>query len=160
MRNFVAYVTGWFVSLSWVAFLASCCTIIGNTTKFCILIYYPDSPAIDSQWFPTLLALASLIFAALFNIYLAKKLPMIEGIMLAVHLATFVAIVVTLWTTSPRGNTQDVLFTFTNPGGWPNAGVASMVGLITSWGSLMGYDSSVHMSKSLRCTLQIAYLQY
>lgn len=146
MRKILAYCTGWLLTLAWITFLGSCGVIIGNTIKYCILVYHPDSPAANSQWLPTVLALIVLVGGAFFNIHLAKKFPMIEGIMLVIHLAGWVAVIVTLWTTSPRGNTHDVIFTFTNPGGWPNAGVASLIGVLTPFSSLFGYDSSVHMS--------------
>ena len=146
MRKVLAYCTGWLVTLSWVTFLGSCAVIIGNTIKFCILIYKPESKAANSQWLPTIIALGFLIGAAFFNIHLAKKFPMIEGIMLVIHLAGWAAVIVTLWVTSLRGNAHDVIFTFINPGGWENAGVASLIGVLTPWSSLVGYDSSVHMS--------------
>ena len=146
MRKLLSYCTGWLLTLSWCTYLASCAVVIGNLTKYCILVYHPDSTAINSQWFPTLLAVVVLIVGAMFNIYLAKKFPVLESIMLFVHLAAWAAIVVTLWVTSPRGNTSEVLFTFTNGGGWSSGGVATLVGVITAWSSLMGYDSSVHMS--------------
>lgn len=66
--------------------------------------------------------------------------------MLLLHLAAWLAILVTLWVTSPRGRAEDVLFTFTNGGGWSSAGVATLIGLITAWSSILGYDSSVHMT--------------
>lgn len=149
MRRVLAYTTGWLVTLSWVAFLAACATVIGNLIKFAILVYYPDNTKIGSQWFPTILALVFLIIAATFNIYAAKKFPLIEGIMLCIHLAGWAGVVVTLWVTSPRGNTQDVIFGFINPGGWPNSGVAALIGVLTPWSGLVGYDSSVHMSIEL-----------
>lgn len=148
MRKVFAYITGWLVTFSWITFLAACATIIGNLIKFCVLVYHPDSSAGNSQWLPTILALAMLILGALFNIHLAKHFPLIQRIMLGIHLLGWMAVVATLWTTSPHGNAQDVIFSFTNPGGWENAGVASLIGVLTPWSSLVGYDSSVHMSRS------------
>lgn len=146
MRKILAYCTGWLVTLSWMAFLAACATIIGNMTKFCILIYHPDNAAANSQWLPTIIALVMLIGAALFNIHLAKQFPIVQKIMLCLHLASFIAVIATLWATSPIGNTHDVLFSFTNPGGWANPGAASIIGVLTPWSSMIGYDSAVHMS--------------
>ena len=148
MRRVLSYCTGWLCVLAWATFLASCGVIVGNTTKACILVYYPDSTAINSQWFPTIFAMALLGFGGFFNIYLATKVPIFESIMLMVHLASWAAIIVTLWTTSPRGQADEVLFTFSNGGLWPNAGIATLIGVLTPWSSLVGYDSSVHMSKS------------
>ena len=75
-----------------------------------------------------------------------KKFPLLEAIMLCIHWTAWLAIVVTLWVTSPHGKASEVLFTFTNGGGWPSAGAATLVGILTAWSVFVGYDSSVHMS--------------
>ena len=149
MRRFLSYITGWLCVLSWATFLGSCGVIIGNVIKYCCLVYFPEAPWAISQWFPTILAILFLVFGGLFNVYLARKFPVVESVMLFIHLAGWAAVVVTLWVTSPRGNASDVLFTFSNGGAWPNAGIATLVGVLTPWSSLIGYDSSVHMSKFL-----------
>lgn len=113
-----------------------------------MLVYEPESPWAISQWFPTLISLGALIVAAVFNIYFAKKFPLIEGIMLFIHLASWAGIIVTLWVTSPRAPADEVLFTFANGGQWPNAGIATLIGVLAPWSSVFGYDSSVHMSMS------------
>ena len=84
---------------------------MGNIIKYCILLYHPDSTTIGSQWFPTLLGLLALFSGGLFNIYLTKRFPIFESIMLVIHLAAWLAIIVTLWVTSPRGDASEVLFT-------------------------------------------------
>lgn len=75
-----------------------------------------------------------------------RKFPFLEGLMLLIHWAAWLAIVVTLWVLSPRGKASDVLFSFTNIAGWPNAATATLVGILTAWSVFVGYDSSVHMS--------------
>lgn len=57
---------------------------------------------------------------------------------------------VTLWITSPRGHVYEVLFTFTNGGGWSSQASATIIGVITAWSSLLGYDSSVHMTENAK----------
>ncbi|KAK0822651.1 hypothetical protein LTR73_009152 [Friedmanniomyces endolithicus] len=101
---------------------------MGNLTKYCILLYWPDSTIIASQWFPTVLAIIFLLCGGLFNVYLTRKFAILEGIMLTIHWAAWIAIVVTLWVTSPRGKASEVLFTFTNSGGWRSGGVATLAG--------------------------------
>lgn len=70
--------------------------------------------------------------------------------MLSIHWAAWLAIIVTLWVTSPRGKASEVLFTFTNGGGWANAASATLVGVLTAWSVFVGYDSSVHMTENAR----------
>jgi choline transport protein len=126
--------------------VAGCGVIIGNLIKYCVVLYYPDSVAYNSQWFPTVLALASIIGAALFNVCLAKKFPLMEGVILFVHLAGWVAVIVTLWVASPRAGARDTLLTFSNGGGWDSAAGATLIGVLTPLAALGGYDSAVHMS--------------
>ncbi|KAK3117346.1 hypothetical protein LTR53_001397 [Teratosphaeriaceae sp. CCFEE 6253] len=136
--------------LSWQTTAAGCGVIMGNLTKYCILLYRPDSTMIASQWFPTVLAIIFLLCGGFFNVYLTRKFPILEGIMLTIHWAAWIAIVVTLWVTSPRGKASEVLFTFTNGGGWPSGGVATLAGVLSAWSVFVGYDSSVHMTENAK----------
>lgn len=150
MRKPLAYCVGWLLVLGWQTWLTSCGVVIGNTIKYCILVYHPDSVSVNTQWFPTLLAMVALVSGGMFNIYMTRKFPLFESIMLIIHFAGWLAIVVVLWVTSPRGNAHEVLFTFTNGGGWSSPAVATLVGVITAWSSLLGYDSAVHMTENVQ----------
>jgi amino acid transporter len=122
----------------------------------CILVYHIDSPAANSQWFPTLSAIISLVLGGLFNGRLAKAFPMLEGIMLVIHMASWAAFVVTLWVTSPRGHSKEILFTFNNGGGWSSPGAATLIGVLTACSALIGYDSAVHMSACAILTVTVS----
>lgn len=145
-RQILSYCTGWLCCLSWLGYLSGCGVIIGNLVHDCALLYHPDSASFNSQWFPTIIAVGSLLLGGLFNGRLAKQFPMLEGIMLIIHMASWAAFVVTLWVTSPRGDPRDVLLTFNNGGGWSSSGTATLVGVLTACSALIGYDSAVHMS--------------
>jgi hypothetical protein len=69
VRNLLAYCTGWLLVLGWHTTVAGCGVIVGNLTKYCILLYHPSSTAIGSQWFPTLLAIIVLLCGGFFNLY-------------------------------------------------------------------------------------------
>ncbi|KAK5130279.1 hypothetical protein LTR08_002239 [Meristemomyces frigidus] len=139
------------VVLGWQVVLATFYFSLDNGgTGDMIVIYVPDSDAVNSQWFPTTIAIVMLILSALFNMRLAKVFPTLEGVMLVIHVASWAAFIVVLWVTSPRGRPSDVLFTFNNGGGWSSAGLSTFVGLIGSSGSLVGFDSAVHMTENVR----------
>ena len=104
---------------------------------------YPFHP-----WHGTLLTIAAISFAIVFNTLLAVKLPLIEGLVLILHLCGFFGIIIPLWIMAPRGNAHDVLLTFSNNGGWPTVGLSAMIGLTTPLTALIGYDCSVHMCMS------------
>ncbi|KAK4548180.1 hypothetical protein LTR36_010049 [Oleoguttula mirabilis] len=149
-RTSLSYCTGWLCSLAWLGYLAACGVIIGNMVHDMAILYYPDSASFNSQWFPTTIAIAALVVGGLFNGRLAKQFPMLEGVMLVIHMASWAAFVVTLWVTSPRGNPRDVLLTFNNGGGWSSSGTASLIGVLTACSSLLGYDSAVHMTENAK----------
>lgn len=139
---------GWLCSLAWLGYLAGCGVIIGNLIHDCVLIYHPDSSVANTQWFPTLFAIIALLIGGLFNGRLSKQFPALEGIMIVIHMASWVAFVVVLWVTSPIGNANEVLLTFNNGGGWSSPAGATLIGVLTACSGLLGYDSAVHMSMS------------
>ena len=75
-----------------------------------------------------------------------KEFPVFQKIMLTIHWAAWLAIVVTLWATSPHGKASEVLFDFFDGGMWDSLAGATLVGVLTAWSVFVGYDSSVHMS--------------
>jgi choline transport protein len=119
-RRILSFCTGSLCVLAWPTFFASCCVIIGNTVKDCVLIYHPTSPVIGHPiapgWFTTLVAWVALYFAYVFNTIWAKRLAWFEKAMLVVHVCLFFAVAVVLLTMSPRAQAKDVLLTFNNGG--------------------------------------------
>lgn len=101
------------------------------------------------RYHATLLTIAIITFSIVFNTVLAVRLPLIEGIVLILHVAGLFAIIIPLWVTAPRGNAHDTLLLFTDNGGWGNKGLAAMIGSTSIVGLLVGYDCSVHMCKLL-----------
>jgi choline transport protein len=97
MRKLLSYCTGWLVTLSWCTYLATCSIIIGNNIKYLTLLYHPDNASVNSQWFPTIIAIFALVIGGAFNVGLAKNFPVLESLMLAIHLAGWAAVIVTLW---------------------------------------------------------------
>lgn len=99
------------------------------------------------RWHGTLLLIAIVVFAIFFNTFLAKKLPMVEGLVLIIHIIGLFCIVIPLWVMAPRNTAKAVFTEFTNAGGWSSTGVAVMVGLQASVLSMVGFDCGVHMCK-------------
>lgn len=97
------------------------------------------------QWHGTLLVIACVSFAIIFNTSLAKQLPLIEGLLLIVHVLGLFAIIIPLWILGPRNSGKDALLKFTNAGGWSTTGTAVSIGLLTPLGSMLGFDCMVHM---------------
>lgn len=49
-----------------------------------------------------------------------------------------------------RNSGRVALLDFYNGGGWSSVGLATMIGLLTPLGSMLGFDCAVHMGKSLQ----------
>ncbi len=107
-----------------------------------------NNPGYEAKpWHGTLLTIAVTAFSIFFNTCLAKKLPIVEALILGIHIIGLFAIIIPLWVLSPRQDAKAVFTTFSNTGGWSSTGLAVMVGLVTSLFSLVGFDCTVHMCK-------------
>ncbi|ERF72192.1 hypothetical protein EPUS_02079 [Endocarpon pusillum Z07020] len=138
----LSYIVGWQV------FLASVAFVVGTVIQGLIILNYEKYEY--QAWHGTLLAIAVIIFSIIFNTLFATRLPLIQGIVLIIHITGLFAIIIPLWALAPRGNPHDVLLTFTNNGGWPTTGLSAMIGLASPISSLLGYDCSVHMSEEIK----------
>ncbi|KAK3660822.1 hypothetical protein LTR56_000580 [Elasticomyces elasticus] len=147
-QKFLSYLVGWISVLGWQTGLASITFIAGTLIQGLIVLNNPDY--IFQRWHGTLLVIAIVAFAVVFNTVLAKRLPMIESVVLILHLLGFFGVLIPLWVLSPRNSTKTVFTQFENLGGWPTQGLSFMVGLLTSVYGLLGADSAVHMSEEIR----------
>ncbi|KAK5166212.1 uncharacterized protein LTR77_008473 [Saxophila tyrrhenica] len=147
-QRFLSYAVGWISVLGWQTGLASIAYIPGTLIQGLIVLNNPSY--VFERWHGTLLVIAIVAFAVLFNTFLAKRLPMIEGIVLILHLLGFFGVLIPLWVLSPRNSAEMVFTQFQNLGGWPTQGLSFMVGLLTSVYGLLGADSAVHMSEEIR----------
>ena len=86
--------------------------------------------------------------AFVFNTVGAKRLPLVERLVLLVHVCGLFAVAIPLWALSPRKPASVVFTEFTNNGGWSTMGLSFWVGLMPLSGSVAGIDCVVHMCKS------------
>ena len=95
-----------------------------------------------------MIAVAS--YSIIFNTVLARRLPLIEGIVLILHLFGFFAILIVLWVLAPRSKASDVFGQFQDNAGWGSVGLSCLVGMLAPIFSLLGSDAATHMSEELR----------
>jgi choline transport protein len=62
-----------------------------------------------------------------------------------VHVLAFTATFIALLVVAPKNNTAFVWATFLNTSGWPNDGVAWLLGMLTSCYAMIGYDLAAHL---------------
>ena len=93
-----------------------------------ITLNNPDT-YVAQRWQGTLIAMAITISVAFFNIFLANHLPLIEGIILVLHIAGFFAILVPLWVMAPRTPSDQVWTSFVDGGPWGSSRLSHTLSL-------------------------------
>lgn len=144
-QRFISYMAGWLSSLSWLCGVTSGMFTGGTLIQGVVVLTHPNySPQPYQGW---LLVVCIAAMAVLFNTYLAKHLPKLEGIVLVVFVVAFAAVLIVLWVLSPKLSASDVFSTFTNDGGWSSLGLSMVAGQSVSVYLLIGSDSSAHMAE-------------
>ncbi|TLD07988.1 hypothetical protein E2P81_ATG10597 [Venturia nashicola] len=113
-----------------------------------VSIYHPEYAM--QNWHQSLLMIGIGVLGTLMNTYGAKHLPVLEGIVLIVHIFGFFCIIIPLWVLAPKAPASEVFGTFSNFGGWSTVGAACFVGSITATGSFAGSDAAVHLSEETK----------
>ncbi|KAJ5772912.1 hypothetical protein N7457_007808 [Penicillium paradoxum] len=147
-QKFLSYITGWLSAMGWQCAIVSIAYLAGTIIQGLIVLNQPDYDF--QRWHGTMLVIAISTFSILFNTFLAKNLPFVEGLILIIHVVGLFAIIIPLWVLAPRNNAHAVFTTFNNGGSWDNSGTATLVGLSTTITSMLGYDCSVHMSEEIK----------
>lgn len=140
--------------LGWQAAFASICFLCGTLIQGLLVFNYStpgDYVYVYERWHGTLFTMAIAAVGTLVNTYGAKFLPPLEGLILALHLGGFVAVLVPIWAMSPgQASSTEVWKEFTNSGSWPSIGLACLVGQLTPIFSWTGPDAATHMSEEVR----------
>jgi len=131
--------------LGWQTGFASIAFIAGTLIQGLIVLNNPNY--IYERWHGTLLVIAITAFSIFFNTFLAKRLPIVEGLVLILHIIGFFAVLIPLWVLAPLNSTEVVFTEFVNVGGWSSTGLSVMVGMLTTVYGMLGADSAVHMCK-------------
>lgn len=120
--------------------------MVGTIIQGLIVLNVPDY--VWHNYHGTLLSIAVIVFSIMFNTVLASRLPLIEGMVLILHLTGIFVIIIPLWVMAPRAHPH-VLLEFSDNGGWSSTGLSAMIGLTSTMSVLIGYDCSVHMCKAV-----------
>nr|POF04539.1 putative amino-acid permease pb24d3.02c [Quercus suber] len=147
-QKFLSFVTGWLCVLGWQVNIASGSYLVALQLQGIIVLN--NEGYVAQPWHATLMIIAVAIIAICFNTFFAKKLPLIEGLILIIHIFGFFGILIPLWALSPRAPAKEVFTEFTNVNGWPTQGLACLVGIIGPMYSLIGPDSAVHISEEIK----------
>jgi choline transport protein len=100
------------------------------------------------------------VIGTLMNTHGAIHLPVLEGIVLVVHIFGFFCVITPLWVLAPKASASEVFGTFENFSGWSSIGAACFVGSITATGSFVGSDAAVHLSEETKDAIEVCRVCY
>ncbi|KAJ5142452.1 uncharacterized protein N7515_001239 [Penicillium bovifimosum] len=155
-QRFLSYLTGWLSVLGWQAAFASICYLCGTLIQGLLVYNYsgPDGWLYTyERWHGTLFTIAIAVIGTVVNTWGYKILPPMEGLILAIHIFGFVAVMVMMWVMSPdqpQASGESVWKEFTNSGGWSSMGLACLVGQLTPIFSWTGPDAATHMAEEVQ----------
>ncbi|KAK2743425.1 hypothetical protein FQN57_004890 [Myotisia sp. PD_48] len=147
-QKFLSYVTGWMSVLAWQAGAASGSFLTGTIIQGLVTLNYPNY--VSTNWKGTLLVFAMVALIYFFNIWVAQEIPMIQNILLVIHVFGFLAVILVLWTMAPRNSVEKVFTEFSNGGGWPTLGVSLMIGQISAIYGSLSVDATAHMAEEVK----------
>jgi choline transport protein len=139
---------GWLCVLAWQGGTASACFLAGTQIQGLIILNNPNY--VPQAWHGTMLAIGVICFCAFFNTFLAKRLPMVEGLVLILHVVGFFAVLIPLWIFAPRADPTEIFTTFSDGGNWGSVGLSCLVGILGPVVTLIGSDAATHMSEELQ----------
>jgi hypothetical protein len=133
---------GWLCAITWQTSVAGGSYFAGTLIQGLFVLNVKNYNF--ERWHGTLLTFAFLLVALVFNTFLARKLPMVEGLFVICHILGIVIFIPLLFL-SPRRSGGSPLVEFYNPGGWSSEGLATMIGTLSPTAALIGFDCSIHM---------------
>jgi hypothetical protein len=145
VERFLSYVVGWLTFTGWQSAITAIGSIVAGAIQGLISLKNPDYGW--ERWHTTLLTIAVVGFCAFINVFVARRLPLVESFLALVHFAGLFIVIIVLWTLAPRNNTHNAFLQFSNNGGYPTDGLSFMVGLLPLTLCLLGFDSQVHMAE-------------
>ena len=145
-QRFLSYVTGWICVLGWQTGITSIAFLTASQIQSLLIIN--DASYDFQRWQGTLLITAISFFAIVFNTYLAKRLPLVEGIVLILHICGFFAILIPLWVLAPRSGASAVFTQFNNGGNWSEMGLSILIGMLSPVFAFIGPDSATHVGRT------------
>jgi choline transport protein len=134
--------------IGWQAAMASISFACAQQFEGLIALNVPNY--VVQGWHGTLLSIGVTIFAMVWNTVLVRKLPLVEGIIVILHVFGFFAFVVVLWVMAPRSDPKEVWTDFQDNGGWGSIGLSCLVGMTGPVITLIGADSACHLSEELK----------
>lgn len=108
-QRFLSYVVGWLGVLGWQTAAATVSYLAGKQIQGLIALNNPSYT--PKSWHGTLLIWAVLGICWAFNTFFSRQLPLIEGIIVVLHVAGFFAVIIPLWVMGDWNTSAEDVFT-------------------------------------------------
>ncbi|RMZ70983.1 hypothetical protein GMOD_00008658 [Pyrenophora seminiperda CCB06] len=151
LQKALSYVVGCASAIGWITAIPACAQMLSSLVIGMVLQTHPDLySTIGELWHTTILMILFLFLMVGFNMFLTKHLPLVEIVMLVLHVLVFFAFMIIFWTMAERQPASRVFTTWTNYGGWSSKGLSALVGLSTPLWCFIGPDGGAHMAEEVR----------
>jgi choline transport protein len=149
-QRFLSYLVGWLGVLGWQTAAATVSYLAGKQIQGLIMLN--NSSYIPRAWHGTLLIWAVLGICLVFNMFFSRQLPLVEGVIVILHIAGFFAVIVPLWVLSDRSQSSvhDVFTLFQDNMGWNSVPFAAILGLTGASSTFVGVEAGAHMAEEVR----------
>ncbi|RAL05475.1 uncharacterized protein BO80DRAFT_398059 [Aspergillus ibericus CBS 121593] len=147
-RRQVAYPLGWLNYLGWIFTHAGCCAIVATLILGLVHLCRPEFD-VTSRWKLFLVYLAVDALCWLCNLWGVKGIPTLELVGCYATALGFVAYTVTLLVKAPKADPSFVFVDIQNDTGYSSNSFAVLLGLFTSFSTLMGLDGPAHLAEEL-----------
>ncbi|KAK1079253.1 hypothetical protein LTR33_006541 [Friedmanniomyces endolithicus] len=144
-QRYLSYMTGWLCFTGWQSAITGIGFLVAGIIQGLIILN--DANYVPEPYHATLMTIAVVLFCVFVNIFVARRLPLVEGCLAILHFAGLFIVIIVLWVLAPRNNAHDAFLQLNNGGGWSSDGLSFMVGLYPLTLCLLGFDSQVHMSE-------------
>lgn len=125
--------------LAWQAGSASGSFLTGTIIQGLISVRNPEYE--PQNWQGTLFVFAMVLVIYIFNIYGAGLMPILNNLLMILHILSWAVILIVLWAMAPHQSASAVFATeWKNIGGWSTMGLSVMIGQISAiYGCLSMY---------------------
>jgi len=124
---------------------------VGCMSNHCSSIIILNHPTyVPKHWHGTLLIWAVLSICLVFNTFFSRKLPLVEGIIVVLHVVGFFAVIVPLWVMGDRTTSDHVFTQFQDNMNWGSVPLAVIIGLTGAASTFIGCESGVHMAEEVQ----------
>jgi choline transport protein len=135
-------VLGWQTAAATVSYLA------GKQIQGIIALNNPTY--ILKAWHGTMLIWSVLAICLVFNTFFSRKLPLIEGVIVVLHIAGFFAVIIPLWVMGDHSASSGVFTSFQDNMMWGNLPLAVIIGLTGASSTFVGVEAGAHMAEEVR----------